>query len=76
MLNGLWLTPLIPLAGFLLLALFGDRLQRRWVALIAVGSVGIVALLACIMAVDFYQLAPEQRILTQTLGTWFASGAS
>ena len=75
MLSGLWLTPLIPLGSFLLLALFGDRWSKPVIAWIAAGSVGVVAFIAGSMAVDFYQLVPEQRIFTQSLGTWFAVGA-
>lgn len=74
MLNTLWLTPLIPLASFIVLALFGGRLSRHWVAGIAAGGIAVVALLAWLIGADFYQLAPEQRNLTQSLGNWFTAG--
>ena len=35
----LWLIPILPLIGFLLNGLFGKRLSRPVVSLIAVGSV-------------------------------------
>ncbi|HBR50525.1 MAG TPA: hypothetical protein DEA71_10610, partial [Nitrospira sp.] len=40
MLNLLWLIPVLPLAGFLLLALCGGRLSRHQIAWVGCGSVG------------------------------------
>lgn len=45
----LWLIPLFPLAGFLILALGGKRLPRPAVALIAVGSIGLSTLVALVL---------------------------
>ena len=55
LLSLLWLVPALPLAGFLVLALFGGRLGRRGVAWIGVGSVGAafaVALVASAVRVS------------------------
>jgi NADH-quinone oxidoreductase subunit L len=48
-----FLIPALPLAGFLILTLFGARLGRRAAATIGVGSVAASAVLALIVAVQF-----------------------
>ncbi|MFE8071119.1 NADH-quinone oxidoreductase subunit L [Marinobacteraceae bacterium S3BR75-40.1] len=71
----LWWIPLLPLAGFAVLALFGGYLSRAGVAWVGVGSVALAALAAAVLAVEFYSLAPAARSLTQTLGSWLAVSA-
>jgi NADH-quinone oxidoreductase subunit L len=45
------LIPAIPLIGFLVLALFGQKLTRKTIGYIGAGSVGIVALLTFIAGI-------------------------
>ncbi len=69
--NGLlFLIPALPYAGFLSLVLLGRRLPKRIVALVGSGSVGLAALLAVTIAVNFITAPPHARVLTQTLWTW------
>jgi NADH-quinone oxidoreductase subunit L len=70
MLQVLWLVPALPFAGFLILALIGPRLSRRWVALVGVGSVGLSAAITLAIAGVFIGSPPPDHAFTQTLWTW------
>ena len=69
------LLPLLPLAGFVLLALAGGRLPRKAAGAIGVGSVGLPALLAIMLGVHFLLAPPPGHALTVTLWTWLRVGA-
>lgn len=72
----LWLVPIIPFAGFAVLALLGRRLPRRAVSFIGVGAVGLSALLALAISVH-YLLAPPpgvEHAFSQTLWQWLHVG--
>jgi len=73
-LDGLWLVPALPLAAFLVLALFGGGIGRRGVAVLGAGSVGLAALVAGSIAVAFLTSMPADGAFTQTLWTWFSVG--
>jgi NADH-quinone oxidoreductase subunit L len=66
----LFLIPALPFAGFLVLALMGRRLSRTTIAFAGAGSVGISALLAVLMAIEFISNPPQGHAITQTLWTW------
>ncbi len=66
----LWLIPVLPLIGFLLLALTGGRLSKTAVAVIGVGSVGLAALVAILIGIDFITAPPPGYAYAQTLWTW------
>lgn len=70
----LWLIPILPLAGFLLLALFGARMPKQGAAVIGVGSVGLSALLTIILGITFLSAPPAAEAFNQTLWTWFQVG--
>jgi len=72
MLGLLWLIPLLPLLGFLVLATTGSRLSQPQVAGIGVGSVGLAALLASLVAWSFLTASPPGAAYAQTLWTWMA----
>jgi len=74
MLQLLWLIPALPFAGFLLLALAGDRLPRRWVAIIGVGSVALAGLVTFVVGAGLLRLPPDGRVYHQTLWTWMQVG--
>ena len=71
----LWLIPALPTAGFLVLALFGARLPRRWSALIGVGSVGLAAATTLCTAYCFLRYPPEGGIIEDKLWTWIHVGS-
>jgi len=66
----LFLIPALPFAGFLVLALMGRRLSKTTVALTGAGTVGLSALLAIIIAIEFAVNPPRNGSFTQTLWTW------
>ncbi len=66
----LWLVPALPCAGFLILALFGDRLPRRAAPFIGAGSVGFSALVSFLIAYRFFTAPPEGEHFSQVLWTW------
>ncbi len=74
MLDLLFLVPILPFAGFLLLALVGPRLTPRAVAFVGVGSVGLSMALAFTVAARFLSTPPPGYAYTQTLWTWMQVG--
>src|SRR5919201_5553534 len=72
MLGLLWLIPLLPLVGFLVVATAGSRLSQPQVAGVGVGSVGLAALLAVLVAWRFLTVPPPGAAYAQTLWTWMA----
>ena len=70
MINVLWLIPVLPLTGFLLLALFGGQLSRRQIASVGCGSVGTAAATTALVAADFFHPFPDQESYRQTLWNW------
>ena len=74
MLDLLWLVPVLPLAGFLVLGLIGRRLSDRAVAWIGTGSVGLSALLSLGIAARFLTSPPAGESFVQTLWQWWSVG--
>jgi NADH-quinone oxidoreductase subunit L len=68
----LWIPPAIPLASFLILALFGARFSRGAVAALGAGSVGVAAAVSLVVAARFLGAPPEAREYTQVLWSWVA----
>lgn len=68
----LWLIPLLPLTGFVVLALAGARLPRVGVALVGAGSVGLAAVTAGLVATLFYSAGADPVIAR--LAPWFRVG--
>jgi len=70
----LWIIPALPLCGFAVLALFGKRMPKILNTLIGVGSVGLAAVLAILIGIEFMTSPPPDGSFVQTLWTWFAVG--
>ncbi|MGE5395742.1 MAG: NADH-quinone oxidoreductase subunit L [Candidatus Saccharibacteria bacterium] len=68
----LTLIAIIPLAGFLILALSGGRMPERVVSLIGTGSVGLSAVLTLVLGVMFLS-SPDQQPLVVTLWQWLST---
>ncbi len=68
----LWLIPLLPFLGFLVLFVTEGRLGKVAVALIGAGSVGLAALVAGIVTMDFIDSGGEP--FAQRLWTWVDAG--
>lgn len=71
----LWLIPVLPFAGFLLLTLLsGWHRSQRLTAVIGVGTVGLAAALAGLVGYDFINTPPETGVYVHTYWTWFKVG--
>ncbi|HET7062269.1 MAG TPA: NADH-quinone oxidoreductase subunit L [Nitrosospira sp.] len=70
MLALLWLVPALPFAGFMALALGGERLGHRGVAVVGAGSVGLAALIAILIASGFILDPPPAFAFRQTAWRW------
>ncbi len=70
MLHLLWLVPALPLVGFLALVLTTGRLTRSAIATIGTGSVGLSALVAIAIGIDFVATVPSGAVYQQALWTW------
>ena len=70
----LGLIPGLPLAGFLVLGVFGRTMSRRLAAAIGTGLVGLSAALTTVLAVRFAASPPPGGTLTTSLWTWFEAG--
>jgi NADH-quinone oxidoreductase subunit L len=68
------LIPAIPLLGFLILALLGQKLTRRVAGYIGTGSIGIVALITFIVAAGFFKSLPQVKSYTVVLWQWIDAG--
>ena len=65
MLSLLWLIPVLPLAGFLVLALSGRYLGHRSIAVIGTGSAALSALIAILIGIDFIAAPPPGFVSRQ-----------
>lgn len=74
MLNWLWLVPALPLAGFVLLAVGGGAMSRRPISVIGAGSVGLSALSAAMVGIQYIAHPPASMAYAQTLWTWVDVG--
>src|SRR5580698_8180231 len=70
MIDLLWLVPAIPFASAALLLLFGGRFSRRVTTIAGVGSIGLSALAAILVAAGFLNATPASHPYTQVLWTW------
>lgn len=75
MLELLWLIPVLPFIGFLVLVLIGARLSRVGAAAIGVGSIGISAVVSLLVGFNFMNSPPPGDAFSQTLWTWMEVGS-
>jgi NADH-quinone oxidoreductase subunit L len=68
----LWLVPALPIASFLALAVFGDRMDRRRVAQVGAGSIAASAIVSILIAAAYLAAPPAGGAYRQVLWTWFA----
>jgi len=70
----IWLIPLFPAAGFVINGLFGKRLPKTAVGVIAAGAVLISFILSAGAVYQLVQHEPEERSHTVTLYEWIDAG--
>ena len=77
MLQFLWLIPILPLAGFVVLATTGKRMPRKVVSVISILPTAASCVIALLVASFFAVFPPEGNAYLQSMGTWFSiSGLS
>ena len=74
MLQLLWLVVALPFASATVLALFGSKLNRRAVAFLGAGSIGLSAVTSILIAISFLSSPPIGNAYTQHLWTWMSTG--
>src|SRR5882762_6200370 len=70
----LWLVAAIPFVSAVLLALFGSRLPRKFVAISGAGSIGFTAALTLLIGAEFITSPPAGNAYVQHLWIWMNSG--
>ena len=68
------LIPAIPFLSFLILALFGHRLNRKISGIIGAGSIGIITILTFIAAAHFFRTLPEIKSYSVSVWEWINAG--
>lgn len=71
MLGLLWLIPMLPLAGFVVLAIVGAAIPRKTVSIIAICPTAVSCAIAFLIAASFVFSPPAGDAYSQNLGTWF-----
>jgi NADH-quinone oxidoreductase subunit L len=72
MMELLWLIVAIPLASAFVLAVLGSYCSRRVVTALGVGSIGVSAVIAMLVAADFVRASPAVHAYTEILWTWIS----
>ena len=67
--------PLLPFAGFVVNSTMGKRLPKSVSGGLASLVMVVSFLISAYLVWNLAQMAPEQRLLTNTIYRWFASGA-
>lgn len=70
----IWLIPVIPLVGSLVVGLMGRRIQKGLVTVVACGAPSLSLLLSLMAFIRLLQMPAEERLLRSSLGFWIASG--
>jgi NADH-quinone oxidoreductase subunit L len=66
----LWIIIALPFAGFLALAIFGNRIKKSAAAIVGVGATAMSALIALGIGACFFIGPPAGHGYTQVLWTW------
>ncbi|MDD4051735.1 MAG: NADH-quinone oxidoreductase subunit L [candidate division Zixibacteria bacterium] len=68
------IVPLLPFLAFVINGLWRNRMSKNTVIALAVGSVGLSFVTSVLLFIRLLGLAPEQRLIQQTLFTWIPVG--
>jgi len=74
MLQLLWLVVALPFASAAVLAVVGSKLNRRTVAFLGAGSIGVAAVVSMLIGFSFLSSPPPGNAYTQHLWTWMSTG--
>jgi NADH-quinone oxidoreductase subunit L len=70
----IWLIPLFPLVGAVVMLFFGRRMSREAVNLFCVGSVFLSFVFALGAVLELFSLPPDERFCQQILYQWVTPG--
>jgi NADH-quinone oxidoreductase subunit L len=71
----LWLVPALPLAGALILAVFGGLLPRRAAGVIGCAAAGLAWIVSLAVAISYFGAPPVEGAFRQTLFQWIEVGS-
>ena len=74
MLDYIWLVPLFPVIGVIINGLFGHKLNKMTVGVIASGVIGLSFLVSVLIFFTLLQLPPESRSFEKIIYMWIPSG--
>jgi NADH-quinone oxidoreductase subunit L len=74
-LDAAWLIPALPLAGFVLLLVFGRRLGDPWAGWLATAMTTAAFVVSIVMFASLFGRAADHRSFTQELFTWLPVGS-
>ena len=74
MLNHLWIIPALPLLGFLLNGLFGNRAGKKFVSIVGPGSSLLSAIAGTIAVFQYHHVFPEGERYVDVVYNWISSG--
>ncbi|HUX14109.1 MAG TPA: NADH-quinone oxidoreductase subunit L [Spirochaetia bacterium] len=66
----IWIVPILPIAGFIILTLFGRRSAWQFSAVVGAGTVGVSALLALVAGLTLAGVPDAGRTVISSLGDW------
>ncbi|ROQ90178.1 NADH-quinone oxidoreductase subunit L [Desulfosoma caldarium] len=69
-----WIVPALPFAGFVVNGLWGRRLPKTWVSLVACGAMGLAFAWVLCLFWRLLQVAPSQRFWEPVYYTWMRVG--
>ncbi len=72
----LWLIPILPALGFLIIGLSAGRLPKKTVSVVACGVVLIAFVLSCAAVVDLAGMEQSSRRMENRLATWIPAVGS
>ena len=74
MLDAIWLLPAVPLAGFLIILVFGRALGEPWAGWLGTAACAASFVLAAVAFGEMQSLPAEERSVTTTLYEWLPVG--
>ncbi|MFH2011448.1 MAG: NADH-quinone oxidoreductase subunit L [Pseudomonadota bacterium] len=75
MLDYVWLVPLFPIIGTIINGIFGSKLSKKTVSVVACGVIGLSFLVSVLIFFSLLQLTPESRSFEKNLYTWIPAGS-
>ncbi|OGQ59124.1 MAG: hypothetical protein A3J24_09195 [Deltaproteobacteria bacterium RIFCSPLOWO2_02_FULL_53_8] len=75
MIEYVWLVPLLPLIGAIINGVFGSRLSKTTVGVIASVMMGVSFVIACSIFVKIISLPADERSFVVSVYNWMTSGS-